>query len=81
MNFNQNNTTITTPGNFVVNTSNDSLYNSSGSYDTRWNEDFTDFFELVLAALGQDITYDDFKKMSKQERNQLMREIKLKTIL
>jgi hypothetical protein len=80
MNFDQNNTTITTPGNFVVNTSNDSLYNS-GSYEIKWNEDFTDFFELVLAALGQDITYDDFKKMSKQERNQLMREIKLKTIL
>jgi hypothetical protein len=75
MNFDQNNTTIT------VNSGISPIYNSSGSYDTRWNEDFTDFFELVLAALGQDITYDDFKKMSKQERNQLMREIKLKTIL
>jgi len=75
MNFDQNNTTIT------VNSVISPIYNSSGSYDIRWDEDFTDFFELVLAALGQDITYDDFKKMSKQERNQLIREIKLKTIL
>ena len=59
------------------------VYNSDS---VNWNtcidtSDMTDFFELVLAALGQDITYDDFKKMSKQERNQLIREIKLKTIL
>ena len=41
----------------------------------------TDFFELVLAALGYDITYDDFKKMSKEQRNQIIRDIKLKTII
>jgi hypothetical protein len=45
------------------------------------SEDLTDFFELVLAALGHDITYDDFSKMTKSERNQIIREIKLKTIL
>lgn len=44
-------------------------------------EDLTDFFELVLAALGYDITYDDFKKMSKEQRNQIIRDIKLKTII
>jgi uncharacterized protein YmfQ (DUF2313 family) len=43
--------------------------------------DLTDFFELVLAALGYDITYDDFKKMSKEQRNQIIRDIKLKTII
>ena len=43
--------------------------------------DMTDFFELVLAALGYDITYDDFKSMSKDQRNQLIRDIKLKTII
>ena len=43
--------------------------------------DMTDFFELVLAALGYDITYDDFRSMSKDQRNQLIRDIKLKTII
>jgi len=43
--------------------------------------DMTDFFELVLAALGYDITYDDFRKMKKHERNKLIRDIKLKTII
>jgi len=43
--------------------------------------DMIDFFELVLAALGYDITYDDFRKMKKHERNKLIRDIKLKTII
>ena len=43
--------------------------------------DMTDFFELVLAALGYDITYDDFRSMSKEQRNQIIRDIKLKTII
>ena len=43
--------------------------------------DMTDFFELVLAALGYDITYDNFKSMSKEQRNQIIRDIKLKTII
>ncbi len=46
-----------------------------------FNSDMTDFFELVLAALGYDISYDDFKDMSKEERKQLIRDIKLKTII
>jgi hypothetical protein len=62
------------------------IYTSSGS---SWsdvsllsiNSDLTDFFELVLAALGYDITFEDFKKMSLSERNQLIRDIKLKTII
>ncbi len=56
---------------------------SSGSWDTAIsiNSDMTDFFELVLAALGYDITYSDFKDMSTDQRKQLIRDIKLKTIL
>jgi len=66
------------------------IYTSSGSnsYQGSWsdvslslNSDLTDFFELVLAALGYDITFEDFKKMSLSERNQLIRDIKLKTII
>jgi len=39
------------------------------------------FCELVLAALGYDITFEDFKNMSTKERNKIIRDIKLKTIL
>lgn len=60
------------------------VYSSnSGSWDTSvsLSSDMTDFFELVLAALGYDITYSDFKNMSLEQRKQLIRDIKLKTIL
>ena len=61
------------------------IYTSSGSswsdVSISLNSDMTDFFELVLAALGYDITYDDFKDMSKEQRTQLIRDIKLKTII
>ena len=56
---------------------------SSGNWESTISigGDMTDFFELVLAALGYDITYDDFRSMSKDQRNQLIRDIKLKTII
>ena len=61
------------------------IYTSSGSswsdVSISLNSDMTDFFELVLAALGYDITYDDFKDMSKEQRTQLIRDIKLKRLL
>jgi len=43
--------------------------------------DLLDFFELVLIALGYEITYNDFIKMEKEERIKLIRDIKLKTII
>ena len=56
---------------------------SGGNWDATISigGDMIDFFELVLAALGYDITYDDFKSMSKEQRNQIIRDIKLKTII
>ena len=53
----------------------------SSGYTINLNERTTDFFELVLAALGYDITYESFTKLSKEERNQIIRDIKLKTII
>jgi len=56
---------------------------SSGNWESTLSigGDMTDFFELVLAALGYDITYDDFRSMSKEQRNQIIRDLKLKTII
>jgi len=60
---------------------NQNLVYSSSTGTLSIGGDMTDFFELVLAALGYDITYDDFRNMSKDQRNQLIRDIKLKTII
>ena len=75
-----NNTISTTT---LVGNSNLIYSGSTGNWEATLSigGDMTDFFELVLAALGYDITYDDFKSMSKDQRNQLIRDIKLKTII
>lgn len=44
-------------------------------------DDLTNFMELVLAALGYDITFQEFKSMTESQKNQLIRDIKLKTII
>ena len=64
----------------LIFTSNNTSIGSSG-YTINLNEETTDFFELVLAALGYDITYESFTKLSKEERKQIIRDIKLKTII
>jgi hypothetical protein len=74
---------ISTSTTLVGNGSNLVYSSGSGNWDTSISlgTDMTDFFELVLAALGYDITYSDFKSMSQDQRKQLIRDIKLKTIL
>ena len=58
------------------------IYTSSGPTGyIELGSDITDFLELTLAALGYDIKYNDFKQMTAQEKNQLIRDIKIKTIL
>jgi hypothetical protein len=77
-----NNSILTTSstGSLFYSTSNNTSIGSSG-YTINLNEQTTDFFELVLAALGYDITFESFTKLSKEERNQIIRDIKLKTII
>lgn len=78
---NPTNVTITTPtgqGNILV---------SDGSGLASWNSvielnsNMIEFFELVLAAIGYDITYDEFTQMSKEERKAILRDIKIKRVL
>lgn len=56
---------------------------SDGSGSATWsvNNDMTQFLELVLAALGHDIKYDDFVKMDDNERKAILRDIKIKNVL
>ena len=60
---------------------------TNGSGTVAWNDtlsissDMIEFFELVLAAIGYDITYDEFSKMSPEERKSIIRDIKIKRVL
>lgn len=55
--------------------------NSAWSTNISLKSDITDFCELVLSALGQDITFEDFEKMSKDQRKSLLRDIKINRVL
>ena len=54
---------------------------STGTYTIGVSDDMIDFYELILAALGYDITYQDFAKMTKEQRKSLLREVKLKRLI
>ncbi len=45
------------------------------------NSDLVQFQELILAALGIDITYEGFCKLTKEERKSLIRDIKINRVL
>jgi hypothetical protein len=80
------NGTVTTAGGYGGTTttiSTNTLFGSmqSGSYDLGFSTDMTEFFELVLVALGHDITYDKFKAMNSKERKAIMREIKINRVI
>ena len=70
----------------VSNTKSNLVLTSSATGTSAWstiavNNDMTEFCELVLAVLGHDIKYQDFQKMSKEERKSLLRDIKIKRVL
>lgn len=60
---------------------------SDASGSATWNDaisinsDMIEFFELVLAALGYDITYEDFTNMSKEERKSIIRDLKINRVI
>lgn len=53
--------------------------NIEDMYNDQKNQ--VEFFELCLLAMGYDIKYDDFKKMSPADKKSLLRDIKLNRIL
>jgi hypothetical protein len=74
-------TTIMTP------TGRGQILVSDGSGVAPWNSvielnsDVIEFMELVLVALGHDIKFDDFSKMTKEEKLAILRDIKIKSVL
>jgi len=74
-------------GNCTTSAVNSSYLASSGSGYSNWSADvsldsnITDFMELTLMALGYDITFNEFKKMSKEEKKSIIRDIKINRVL
>ena len=58
-----------------------SVNTAYGSYTIGASQDMIDFYELILAALGYDISYQDFAKMTKEQRKSLLRDVKLKRLI
>lgn len=81
--YSSNSTNLT--GNFTTSTSG-ILVNYTG-IGVSWsnnvisiNNDISEFCELALMALGYDISFEDFQKMSKEERKSIIRDIKINRI-
>jgi hypothetical protein len=45
------------------------------------NSDIIEFTELLFAVLGYDITFDEFSKMTKEQRKSILRDIKINRVL
>lgn len=45
------------------------------------NSDLIEFTELLFAVLGYDITFEEFSKMTKEQRKSILRDIKINRVL
>lgn len=80
----QSNITISTPQYSTITTASNNIMVSTpgGSFDISDSfKEQIEFFELCLSALGYDIKFNDFKKMSTTEKKSVLRDIKLNRIL
>jgi len=67
--------------NVIVTGSGINVSNGSGTLNISMNSDLVQFQELILAALGIDVTYEQFCSMSIDERKSLIRDIKINRVL
>jgi len=65
----------------IVTGSGINVSNGSGTLNISMNSDLVQFQELILAALGIDVTYEQFCSMSIDERKSLIRDIKINRVL
>jgi hypothetical protein len=45
------------------------------------NNDIIEFTELLFNVLGYDITFEEFSKMTKEERRSMLRDVKINRLL
>jgi len=67
--------------NVIVAGSGINVSNGSGTLNISMNSDLVQFQELILVALGIDVTYEQFCSMSIDERKSLIRDIKINRVL
>lgn len=65
----------------IVTGSGISVDNTSGSLNISMTDDLVQFQELILAALGVDITYEEFCRLSQEDKKSLIRDIKINRVL
>ena len=65
----------------IVTGSGINVSNGSGILNISMNSDLVQFQELILVALGIDVTYEQFCSMSIDERKSLIRDIKINRVL
>lgn len=67
--------------NMIVTGSGINVSDISGTLNISMNSDLIQFQELILAALGVDVTYEQFCSMSISDRKSLIRDIKINRVL
>jgi len=67
--------------NVIVAGSGINVSGGSGTLNISMNSDLVQFQELILVALGIDVTYEQFCSMSIDERKSLIRDIKINRVL
>lgn len=65
----------------IVTGSGINVSNGSGTLNISMNSDLVQFQELILVALGIDVTFEQFCSMSIDERKSLIRDIKINRVL
>ena len=53
----------------------------SFDHDGSVDSDLIEFTELLFAVLGYDITFEEFSKMTKEQRKSILRDIKINRVL
>lgn len=65
----------------VAGSSNMTIGYNSGSYVVDINKDLVEYIDFAFQLMGIDLTYQDFKRMSPDEKRAFLRDIKINKIL
>jgi hypothetical protein len=56
-------------------------YTNTGTYVVDINKDLIEYIDFAFQVIGIDLNYQDFKKMSADEKKAFLRDIKINKIL
>jgi hypothetical protein len=67
--------------NTIVGSSNTAIGYSTGTYTIDLKEELVEYIDFAFQVIGIDLNYQDFKKMSADEKKAFLRDIKINKIL